>query len=133
MTPTQFVAPFPAAWFIQLTCMRFSDDYRQESCRLHRFFGGQLVDLQLEILRTQFAQNHLLPQEARGKHALAERRRQVARAFNDAGGVIPWHLRPGMAWGGSLNGFLDVHEAQRPFLGMVLSDTDERGIAQMAE
>ena len=36
-------------------------------------------------------------------------------------------------FGGSLNGFFDVHEAQRPFLGVVLSDTDERRIAQMAQ
>ena len=56
--PIEFVGPAFTGRFVHLSGVGFSDDASKETGRFHCVRNGQLFDLDLEILRQQFTNEH---------------------------------------------------------------------------
>jgi hypothetical protein len=89
--PAEFVPPIRFLFGGHLPRVSFADDHRQKSGGFHRFVARQVLDLELQILRQQLAEENGAIQESRGKHALTQVRRQMPRALNHPLCVISRH------------------------------------------
>ncbi len=105
-----------------------ADRVAQETRSAHSLVTRQVLDVELEILRQQFAQEDRCVLDPPGHHAVAERRRQVPGTGDDALAVVARHVGVGIARGDGLGRFLDVDQAQ-----LAAADGNQNGIAQLAE
>lgn len=76
--------------------MRLADDPGEEARCLPGQFRVQPVDLNLEVLRKQFAEENRLFRKMASHHSIAQMGRKVTRAFHDAHGVVFRHLLAGV-------------------------------------
>ena len=77
----------------------------------HRFFVGQRIDLKLEILGQQFAQEDGLVEKACRENTFAEDWRQVPSTGHDAHRVVSRHRLVASAGCSGPDSLLDVNQA----------------------
>jgi hypothetical protein len=90
-----------------------------------------MVDVELEVLRQQLADEHRAVHQARGQHAAAQMRRQRAGARHHTLGIVARHvgmLGPRRRRG---DGFLHIHQTMP--LGPAVVHAHQHGEAQPAE
>ena len=75
--------------------------------------------------------NDGLIEDPPGKHAIAEKRREMPRAGDDPVGIIGWHFGGVGVWRGGGGGLFHIHQAVA--LVLAATDGDQHGEAQAAE
>ena len=78
---------------------------------LHRFITGQLLNLDLKILRKKFAYKYCFIHESHRAHALPQVRRQVTCSFHDPFRLVRRHFDTYSTGSRRLRGFFDIHNA----------------------
>ena len=97
--------------------MGMAHDPRQIARGRDSLLARQLIQLEFEVLRQHLPHDDWPAQKLGRRHALAEKRGEVARALNDPLGMVARHGGPehgGMACArrGRVYRLLDVHQAQ---------------------
>ena len=113
------------------TCMGASDDARQIACQVHSLLPAQAIDLNLQVLGHELADDDCLVEQPCRRHALSEVGRKCCRARYHPDGIVSRHFHFHSAGSRRGHAFLDVDQAEAGTLA--LSDTQQRGVAKPPE
>ena len=110
------VVPCQPGAVAQLSGMCLAYDERQIGSRSNCFFAAELIDLNLEIVRRQFAEDDRLVEKLCRNHAISQVRRQGLGAREYALGRVPLRWRPVPCWHHRCNSLLDVDQRETVIL-----------------
>ena len=88
----QIGTPCPALVRRHLTAVRSPNDARKIACQAHCFRAGKSINLNLEVLRHELADDDCFVEQSSSHHALAEVGRKCFGACYHAHRIITWHF-----------------------------------------